>query len=320
MTNKMNSELELSTSPILSGLPGTQSRIIVAIMSSIILLTLCMSLYFNFFSAESKTFNETYGNGEYAKKFESALISAKVGVIMALVLITVIYQVLYGSVTVANTYFSSPEYSIRALESSALTGAGAIISTIIVLASRGGFYNVLKNWYSILLIGFILSLYDMTTESSGFNRYMSLKDIEDGVGPYAHIDNTENLNDDQLLDLIEKENSGDPFITTVSYTSILLIICIVLYYIMIMIISTFYGYYDKNNSISKATIFGFQGTTLLFMLETFIVCICNIIPPLLSPYIRGDSYTSSTFITVLGTFLICIIFELMFQYNGFLIN
>lgn len=276
----------------------------------------------SFFENMNKDYSENYH-----VYFKDALIKAKGGLIIGFVLVTIIYQLLYGSAIAARTYLGSRKYIWRAITDMLVTGGVGMLSIGIILASRGGIDNVLSKWKMVVGVGILLGTFNLALESSGYNRYLSKSEIEKGIGPYAEIngiiDGT--VDPDQLRQV---EEGGDPFINSLAYVSTIMVGLILLYLILIMFISTYYGYKDPANSILNATIFGHsvaKGASPSEMYGLYIIelisigGLLNTVPPLLSPIIRGHNYTWKYYIVAGLIFVIAIVLQIMLQFNGFLI-
>ena len=138
----------------------------------------------------------------------------------------------------------------------------------------------------------------------------------EGKGIYAELAQIKNEYDKEQTKIIEK--SGDPYVNSLSYTNMFLIIIIMVFLVGQMGIASIFGFNDAKNSPSKSTIFGQTGTYGLFAGETVVVALLNTIPPLLAPYIRDEKYSTKSYVTAVIMFVIGIIFQLMLQYNGLL--
>lgn len=262
----------------------------------------------------------------YHSVFEGALVKAKGGLIVMFVLIAIMYQLLYGSVPAARTYLGSNKYMWSAIIDALVAAGFGMISTAIILASRGGVHNILPNWKSVLIVGILLGTFNFALESSGFNRYLAKSDIEQGIGPYAEIDGITS-GETPLPEFIIIEEGGDPFTDCLAYTSVLLIVLVIIYYILIMITTTYFGYKDNHNSIKNATIFGHNTNNgvstsdmygFFFVEAVFVAGIMNMGAPLLSPLIRKDKYSYKSLALAISIFFMAVILQIMLQYNGFL--
>jgi hypothetical protein len=211
-----------------------------------------------------------------------------------------------------------------------------------------------------LIIFTILFCFNVAQEGSGLNRYLDRNDILDGNSEYSQVwregeihnraksiienpkckniakviasdfnDNSVSnylkLNSDlssdtECLNNRDVESGGDPFLKTLGYTSMIIIFCVVVIYILRMLKSTWAGYKSGNHSISKIKFFNKTSNkynTVIFILETlFIVGLLNIIPPALVPTIRKERFKNSTLFTIGFILVVACTLHVMLQYNG----
>ena len=109
----------------------------------------------------------------YSKIFMDALVKAKGGIIIGFTLITIIYQMLYGSIPAATTYLGDAKYRGRAIIDASITAGFGMLSTALLVVSRGGFAKLPENWSTVVIVGIVLGSFNLVMESSGFNRYLS---------------------------------------------------------------------------------------------------------------------------------------------------
>lgn len=254
----------------------------------------------------------------YGKIFTDALMKAKGGIIIGFVLITIIYQMLYGSIPAATTYLGVGNYRSRVIADAAITAGFGMLSTILLVVSRAGFDKIKNNWPTIVIVGLVLGSFNFVMESSGFNRYLARHEIEKGEGPYGELAGVKSESDKDITKLMEE--SGDPYIKSLSYTNMILISIFIVYLIGKMGVASYFGYRDKNagNSYVDANIFGQKGTIGLFTAETVIVALLNTIPPIMAPFIRNEKYTAKSFIVAGIMFVVGVVFQIMLQYSGLL--
>lgn len=273
-------------------------------------------------------------SANYQKNFEHSLISAKGSLILILGLITLAYQFKYANVANAKTYFGDSEYRKRALIDMGITAFFGMLSSSIIIWSHGG--NYWSNFGNVCIVGIVLALFNLAQEASGLNRYLAKDDTLNKEGPYYEIDVKSNvesslqattavndtnrdiarntLSEQSLSEIEALETNGDPFIISLSNVSMLLIIIFVLYLIIKMFTATYYGMKAGTNSP-----FGSDNIKIPFIIELiFIVAGFNIIPPLISPYIRNQKFTKTSMVTVAGVFIIAIVLQIMLQYTGML--
>jgi hypothetical protein len=267
----------------------------------------------------------------YKDNFEQSIVLAKGSLIFILGLVTLIYQNKYSNVANAQTFFGNYEYRIRALIDMGVTALFGMLSTSIIIWSRGG--NIWSNFGNITLVGIILALFNLSQEASGLNRYLAKDDTLNKIGPYYHIDvesrveSTANrtgktseiarnrLSEQSLEEIRELENNGDPFIVSLGNVSIFLMVVFVFYLFMRMVTATYYGYtVGSNNPFGAAN----KGKVPFFVELIFIVGALNVVPPILSPFIRKQGFSKMSLATIIGTFVIAITLQIMFQGTGML--
>jgi hypothetical protein len=268
----------------------------------------------------------------YKKNFEHSLVTAKGSLILILGLITLLYQFKYSNVANAKTFFGNSKYRKRALIDMGVTTFFGMLSSSIVIWSRGG--NYMRNIENVCIIGIVLALFNLAQEASGLNRYLAKTDTLNKIGPYYEIDVKSNV--DKLVpqtlpkgnktirnneinrlskEIETSEVNGDPFIISLSNVTALLLIIFVLYLVIKMFTATYYGYKAGINSPFAES----NTIKIPFMVELiFIVAGFNIIPPLISPYIRNQKFTKISGITVVGVFIIVCVLQIMLQYTGIL--
>ncbi len=149
-------------------------------------------------------------------------IEVQVGLIFFLVLVSIFYQVLYSGNPYQRTYLGSSEYAWTAWVSAGIAGFFGALSTLIIVAGRGGFKAV--SFKNLGIVAFILFLFDFAQEASGANRRINLHHLIEGIGPYAQIDGTTNLTSSQRQLLEVLEGAGDSFTNSISAAT-LTIVC-----------------------------------------------------------------------------------------------
>jgi hypothetical protein len=168
-------------------------------------------------------------------------------------------------------------------------------------------------------------------EASGLNRFLAKTETDEGIGPYADIDGRQNIivHDEKALELMKQiEEGGDPFLLALSWTVMVLGLIIILFLMIKMLIISIYGYRNVPNND-----WGTTGRTyfndwawlkehwkVALLLETIIMVVINIIPPIVAPLIRKEgeiaSTTSSKLIIAFMT-VATIAIQFMFQHVGF---
>lgn len=259
--------------------------------------------------------------GKFTEVFEHNLIHAKGGIIIFLILISIIYHWNYGSIQYSKTYLQS-KFFFRAVTDSLITGLLGFLSVAFLMYLRYG--NVLHHLKGPLTVSFILMLFNFVQESSGLNRYLDKKNIEEGKGNYAEIDKINTSDDsDQLNDI---ESGGDPFWNSVGYLSMIIIGMVLLYKFIVMITATVYGYKSGVFSINKINYYGLsmiKSNYAKFGIELLIISLLNSLAYALSPLIRGDmeynGLTSKVYLIKAGImFVLAMGTQTMFQWSGML--
>jgi magnesium-transporting ATPase (P-type) len=175
---------------------------------------------------------------------------------------------------------------------------------------------LLKN---MMLVFFILFLFDMAQEASGLNRYLVLDDTKAGNSIYYNlaVENGEPVN--IINEEITNEGHGDPFLMSMIYlmAGIMIIIFIIISFKLFVLAKC--GFRLNKPGISVMCRIGMSDTTrnhtwLLFIIELIIICGINAIPIMVTPIIRKDTikYTMSTWLMIGFIFIL----QLMFQFAG----
>ena len=189
------------------------------------------------------------------------------------------------------------------------------MASCFLMYMRYGIRNIYKHLTGPLMVGSLLALFNYAGEASGFNRFLSKKDIEEGKGIYADIDN-EQTTDDKLKEI---ESNCDPFMNSLGYVCMFLIALFVIYKILKMFIATYYGYTSGNFDISKINYSGLSfidSNNVKFIIEVLAVALLNYLAPMISPLIRGEEYKPMTYIISSFIFIISVCLQLMFQWSG----
>lgn len=181
----------------------------------------------------------------YQTQFIHGLGGAKVGVICILLIVSVVYQGLYGNIPAATTFFGSDETMMRAITDMCLTGVMGFVTSYWMMLSRG-----FPGWQCMktsLIVGFILGLFNVSLESSGFNRYLAEDEIilVDDNCPYTALNGVKLLNETELKRFIIYSEGGPPFLISLAYTSEFLIMMLVFTMTWSMIKASIYGGFSE---------------------------------------------------------------------------
>ena len=123
-------------------------------------------------------------------------------------------------------------------------GVGALSTSFVLFSRRKAMVSVIVK--NSCIVGFILGLFNMSLESSGFNRYLATDEINEGLEdtPYSEIDGTLGLNETQLKQYAMYQAGGPPFLIAMSYSSGFLIFIFVVYHTWGMIKAAIWGAYN----------------------------------------------------------------------------
>lgn len=241
----------------------------------------------------------------YKKDFLNSLSTAKIGLIVFFILITIIYQLKFHTITPANTFFGHKKTTGIVISDSIITGFLGVLSVIIVILCRSGYTNLLTHWKAYLVVFIILFLFNLAQESSGLNRYLAESETAQGLGPYAELDDT--LTPEGRAKFKATNKEGDFFISAIAYTCALILIFLILYFSYSMIKASYHGYKSGENNIPNLW---------LFSIELFLVVILNGLAPVISTKLRGENYSRTKASVIVFICILVIIIHLMFQYNG----
>ena len=253
----------------------------------------------------------------FHEDFERALVTAKVGLILFFILVTVVYQMKYRKVKSANTFFGDPKTRLRVIGDACLTGLLGAASTAFVILSRGGIAALKQHKVTLVIVFIILALFGLSQESSGFNRWLAREETAKGEGAYAELDGT--LTEEGRAAFAAQEAPGEPFVDSLATTSMVLVGIFVLYNTFKMMKASYEGYKSNQFSISTSKAgFGKMGPKAGFMVEVAVVVLLNALAPILSVKIRGEHYNKQSALVATGIALIAATLQPMLQYSGFL--
>jgi hypothetical protein len=244
-------------------------------------------------------------NPSYKEDFINSLGLMKVGLISFFVIVTIVYQANFHSIEQANTFFGEKSTRWRVILDSIITGLLGVLTVVLVVGFRVGFDQVIYHWRACLIVFTLLSLFNLSQESSGLNRYMSKNDTAKGEGPYAEIDGTTTPEGREKFKNATKQ--GEYFITSMAYTCAIFLGILILYLIFKMFRSSFSGWLSGNHNIPSYSI---------FLFELILVVCLNGLAPLISTKVRGEKYTRTSTEVILFICIVSFILHFMFQYTG----
>lgn len=240
--------------------------------------------------------------------FYTSILSAKIGILLFLVLIIFVYQVYFVKLDSDNkTFFNDPRTVMKPIIESGIAAFIGAISIFIVNLMRLGLKNSLK-WERLkvyITIFIVIFLFDISEEASGFNRYMA--NISKTNEEYKELNDRNDKNEP-----IEKEKTyGDPFLTSIAYVTISLGILAIIYFIFNMIRSTIRGKISGMNSVTQT-----GGGWGIFSIELFIVVVLNFSGSLLAKLSTGGVISTSTYFSSYLFAIIAFSLQIMSQYTG----
>lgn len=147
----------------------------------------------------------------YQHMFVRSLEKTKIGLIIFLILITVIYNIFYRHSKdswYASTYFFSEKYLIRVFCDAGISGLMGIVSIVILFYGfrQPDMRMPFSKFAGIAFIVFtIMFLFALAQEGSGLNRYLDKADILEGNSNYNKIW----YNSDNNVRLKEIENNNN---------------------------------------------------------------------------------------------------------------
>lgn len=263
----------------------------------------------------------------YKDNFHHSLLGAKGGLIVVFILITLVYQTKYRNAENAQTFFGTPTTRLRIVGGALVAAVLGMLSVVFVIVSRAGTDAIIRNINNVLIVGFILFLFTISQESSGFNRWIAEKEIEEGHGPYASISKAKYIEthkeeeyDKHHEEEVKCNGKVHPFLSSISTLSLILIGLGLVYFIGRMFLAAYYGFTSGQNNISSLPgMFKGSLTPLVgFALELIVVGGLNAISPALDPLIRGEGYDPMKFVIIASIFVISISLHTMLQYTGML--
>ncbi len=251
--------------------------------------------------------------------FKQSLITAKLTILSLLGFITFVYQIKYDKELYFRTYLGIDSHRWKVFIEIAIGVFFGMLTTIIILISRRKNIFCPKNIQNIIVIGFILGLFTLTQEASGFNRYIST-DIQNKNGAYYDIDiidtaKIQNLTVNEIYNyVLSIENGGDPFAISWSYVASFIVILITVKMIINMFTSAYFGYISEKFSPYRKEL----NIRITFLIEIFMVGILNIIAPITAPFIREGTLSPIKILIAIAILTAATSLHIMFQYNGFL--
>jgi len=193
---------------------------------------------------------------DYTKLFELSLGISKVSLLIIFIVVTLVYQLKYNNVNWAKTQLNDTNYFWKTFLNGGIVATFSVFSLILFyklrLSSGESLLSKIKeNWKTLLFVLIIVFIFDISKESSGLNRFLDAKEIEQGESDYNKISNDEI----KIFDPKNLETQGEPFINSIAWTAIYFTGIVILYLILMMFISLGYGIKSGENGVPNVKIF-----------------------------------------------------------------
>lgn len=249
---------------------------------------------------------------DYTKLFKLSLGISKVSLLIIFIVVTFVYQIKYNNVKWAKTLLNNNQFFWKTLSNGGIVAAFSVFSLLLFYRLRlestelkGGeiLLKIIKeNWKTLLFVLILVFIFDITKESSGLNRFLDSKELNDNENDYNKISE----NEIKIFDPKDLETQGDPFTNSIAWTSIYFTGIIILYLILIMFIALGYGIKSGNNGVPNVKLFIFEliGLFILNYLGSIITFIIR------KRRIRGGLLSSSIIA------LIAVIIHIFSQFTG----
>ena len=258
--------------------------------------------------------------------FEESLINSKVGALLFFALITLVYQIKYRKTYETHTFMGNKIRRMQVFKDAGFIAICAMLSVVYVSLSRGFSWGAMLQ--GVAIVGVILFSFDIAQESSGFNRWLDESQIIKGIGPYAAIDKMyrhryqdESAQESDFNEL-NLEGAGDPFLDSLSDLSLLIVAFIVMWLVIKMVASTYWGYISGTTFVENTKFFAWatngQGLNpnMGFTLELLVMGLINGLGPYMSPVFRQEQRNTMDYMMV-GMFVtVSIVLHIMFQFTG----
>ena len=245
-------------------------------------------------------------NPEHVRhQFEKIFKGAKVSALIFLILISFVYLYKYRNTKEDSTLLSTGAGKATVFSYSALTGIFGVLSVMFVYWNRG--LHTLSGTKTYILIFTILALFEFAKESSGYNRYSAMDDIQKGKSIYNKIDQINGV------EAKKKEETGDPFLVSMAdvvYYGLVVAVVIIIFKLILVAFSGRHAYGINGNYTIGA------GKCAL---ELAAMALINTIPIFVGAWMRGDEFSDLGWFDYL-TPIIAVILHVMFQWSGCIPN
>jgi hypothetical protein len=201
---------------------------------------------------------------DYTKLFDLSLGISKVSLLIIFIVVTLVYQIKYNNVKWAKTLLNNNQFFWKTLSNGGIVAAFSVFSLLLFyrlrlesteLKSENILLKIIKqNWETLLFVFIIVFIFDITKESSGLNRFLDSKELNDNENDYNKISE----NEIKIFNPKNLETQGDPFTNSIAWTSIYFIGIIILYLILMMFIALGYGIKSGENGVPNVKLFIFE--------------------------------------------------------------
>lgn len=204
---------------------------------------------------------------DYTKLFELSLGISKVSLLIIFIVVTLVYQIKYNNVKWAKTLLNNNQFFWKTLSNGGIVAAFSIFSLLLfyrlrlesteIKTLKAGeiLLKIIKQkWKTLLFVLILVFIFDITKESSGLNRFLDSKELNDNENDYNKISE----NEIKIFNPKDLETQGDPFTNSIAWTSIYFTGIIILYLILMMFIALGYGIKSGENGVSNVKLFIFE--------------------------------------------------------------
>lgn len=291
----------------------------------ILLLSLIalMILFRYFYNNDDEHAKNTTSNIIYhQQQFYIALTTIELVSIGLLIIVSIVYHVIYYDDTTSNTYLSQFPYYLQLIMAALVNGGLHVLSMVVLFYSRG--FPISQVVQPLTMSFFIMSALTFLFESSGLNRFLYQNSLEqaDRSCVYTKLDGTDQMTPEQLNEFRKIEQGGSPFLNSIAYASILILLIVFLYFIITMISTTYYGSYVTDHQLDsiKTILFGqYLGVYGSFIVELILTGGIGLLSFYLPNFIQGWSTDEWSTILSWAYVAVCVSITIMCQYNGLLI-
>jgi hypothetical protein len=272
---------------------------------------------------EDFLFNVEVTGINYEKEFERVLTNLRIGIIIIIILLSIVYQINYREELYSKTFFNVPQYRARLFKDMFFTFIFTFLGSSFVWWSRTGYVGSYNQMSTSITISTIFTLFVLGKELSGYNRWLAQDETINGKGPYSDIDEKD-IDHKPQKEEYDFKDQGDPFIVSLGWFSFIFTTSILVIFFLKMLYVSYNAYkYGDCNIKNISFILGREINStdniyLLFLIELFILVLFNSLSFNLSPFIRGEIINWKKLINIGVIILVILYFQLSFQWTGLL--